>query len=181
MSPVTVFDIVSSQGVIHHTHNTKKAFDSVVPFVRDGGAIFVWVYAKEDAQMLPGFQGKVRRFVMIFTQGMIRPVLARLPSALRSLAIKSAAILLHPMIKGRRERHRDQWSYANTVHVLRDGFTPRYIHYHGFNEILAWFEDSGFVPQVQSSATYKKMFQRDIRGVGILGRYPENGNGQKSG
>jgi SAM-dependent methyltransferase len=38
------FDIVYSQGVIHHTADTRGAFDSIAPLVRRGGLLSVWVY-----------------------------------------------------------------------------------------------------------------------------------------
>lgn len=38
------FDLVFSHGVIHHTADTKGAFDSIAPLVKKGGKLSVWVY-----------------------------------------------------------------------------------------------------------------------------------------
>lgn len=40
------FDIVFSWGVLHHTGNTKKAFDSLVPFLKHGGMMHVYIYGR---------------------------------------------------------------------------------------------------------------------------------------
>lgn len=41
------FDFAYSIGVIHHTPDPEKAFHQIVPLVRPGGRLFVWVYARE--------------------------------------------------------------------------------------------------------------------------------------
>jgi SAM-dependent methyltransferase len=41
------FDFAYSIGVIHHTPDPGKAFHQIVPLVRPGGRLFVWVYAFE--------------------------------------------------------------------------------------------------------------------------------------
>lgn len=42
------FDVVYSLGVLHHTKDTRGAFLSVVPLLRDGGHIAVWLYYYPD-------------------------------------------------------------------------------------------------------------------------------------
>ena len=42
------FDLVFSQGVLHHTHSTVDAFRTISTRVRGGGFMFVWVYGLED-------------------------------------------------------------------------------------------------------------------------------------
>lgn len=39
-----IFDTVYSQGVIHHTSNTREAFDKIAPLVKEAGRLSVWVY-----------------------------------------------------------------------------------------------------------------------------------------
>ncbi|MCX5788976.1 MAG: methyltransferase domain-containing protein [Elusimicrobia bacterium] len=38
------FDIIYSQGVLHHTASTERAFLSVAPLAKRGGLVSVWVY-----------------------------------------------------------------------------------------------------------------------------------------
>jgi len=40
------FDIVFSIGVLHHTLNTKKAFNGIVAYVKQGGRLAIWVYSR---------------------------------------------------------------------------------------------------------------------------------------
>src|SRR5262249_53266482 len=42
------FDFVLSWGVLHHTPDTRAAFDRLIPLVRPGGALFVMVYELES-------------------------------------------------------------------------------------------------------------------------------------
>ena len=43
--PEGTFDAMYSLGVLHHTPDTKKAFDAVVPYLRPGGEFAVFLYA----------------------------------------------------------------------------------------------------------------------------------------
>jgi SAM-dependent methyltransferase len=42
-------DFVYSIGVLHHTPDPEGAFQSLLPLVRPGGSIFIWVYSKSRA------------------------------------------------------------------------------------------------------------------------------------
>ncbi len=162
------FDHVHSQGVIHHTFSTKKAFDSIARFARPGGTLFVWVYAKEDGLTVPGVRGVLTRTYLFTTNNIGRPVLSRLPPLLRGPAVAVLAALLHPVYRSR-SRHGSHWRLRNTLHSVRDVFTPRYAHLHGFNEVLTWFEDGGFSTTMQSPARYRELFGKPLLGIGVLG------------
>ena len=79
------------------------------------------------------------------------------------------ATLLHPVYRSR-SRHGSQWRLRNTLHSVRDIFTPRYAHQHGFNEVLSWFEDKGFSTTMQSPARYRELFGKPLLGIGVIGR-----------
>lgn len=163
------FDHVHSQGVIHHTYSTKSAFDAIATYVSSKGSLFVWVYAAEDSHVVPGFRGFLVWLYWVTTHRIFRPVLSRSPAVVRNAAMYVIAGLLHPIIKSRNPRPQ-QWKFANTLHGLYDAFTPRYAHQHGFNEVIEWFENTGFTPQLQSPATYRKLMGTRLLGVGIIGR-----------
>src|SRR4030067_3035929 len=38
------FDYIYSSGVLHHTPNTEKAFNSIVQLVKNNGKIYIWLY-----------------------------------------------------------------------------------------------------------------------------------------
>ncbi len=46
-----IFDIIYSLGVLYHTPNTKKAFLSLLPLLKRGGKIAIWVYSDEGFYM----------------------------------------------------------------------------------------------------------------------------------
>ena len=44
----TSFDLVYCSGVIHHTPNPKETFRRLVPLVKKGGRLYVWVYGDRN-------------------------------------------------------------------------------------------------------------------------------------
>jgi len=41
------FDFIYSLGVLHHTTNPPKAFDCLIPLLKPGGGIMVWIYSSQ--------------------------------------------------------------------------------------------------------------------------------------
>jgi SAM-dependent methyltransferase/uncharacterized protein YbaR (Trm112 family) len=163
------FAHVHSQGVIHHTYSTKAAFESIAAFTRPRGSLFVWVYAQEDSHVVPGVRGTLIWLYWVISHRIGRPILSRMPAPIRNAAMIGLTTLLYPIIK-LRDRRRSDWHFRNTLHGLRDAFTPRYAHQHGFNEVIAWFEDAGFEPRIQSPSRYRDLIGKRLVGVGIIGR-----------
>lgn len=163
------FDHVHSQGVIHHTYSTKAAFHAISIFPRPGGSLFVWVYAQEDSLVVQGLSGVLIRIYWLASHHIGRPVLSRLPAPLRNAAVVALTAMLYPILKIRSRRKRE-WRFRNTLHGLRDAFTPRYAHQHGFNEVIEWFEDSGFEPKLHSPSRYRSLIGKRLVGIGIVGR-----------
>lgn len=162
------FDLVYSQGVIHHTWSTPAAFESIARTVRAAGFLFVWVYGMDDHLLNRGRLRPVVRMARA-SEELIRPVVSRLPVPLRTLFFKSATLLLHPLMLTR-VRHRESWSFANSEHSLRDWLSPRYAHRHSYNEVLEWFAAAGFaIHDVQSPHAYRELFGRSLWGVGLTG------------
>lgn len=103
-------------------------------------------------------------------EAIIRPVISRVPKALRDVFFGITTIVFHPLIKTR-VRHKESWKLKNTNHDLRNWLSPRYSNRHSYNEFLEWYEDLGFeVVDVQSPAAYKRLFQKRLGGVGVTGR-----------
>ena len=44
-----VFDFAYSIGVLHHLPDPERGYQSLLPIVRKGGAVFIWVYSKKRA------------------------------------------------------------------------------------------------------------------------------------
>ena len=172
------FDLVYSQGVIHHTWSTQAAFASIASFVRPNGHLFVWVYALSDHLVFRNnprsVRGRARHLANMGwfgVEAMIRPWLSRSPSWLRGVVIAVLAAILHPVFRTR-AIHRDLWKLENTRHSLRDVLTPLYAFRHDVNEVAEWFEELGFrVVNMQSPSAHRKYFGgKRIHGVGLTGQ-----------
>jgi SAM-dependent methyltransferase len=74
-----VFDLVYSIGVLHHLPDPHAGFRALLPLVRPGGAIFIWVY---------GYEGN--RFVRTVVEPMRRVSTHLPPPLLRGLAFPLA-------------------------------------------------------------------------------------------
>ncbi len=163
-------DQVFAQGVIHHTHSTKEAFDNLVPMVRPGGHLFVWVYGKDDYLAAP----PGTRALALTLWGMemvLRPIVCRLPPVPQKAAIHAVALLTYFPSRSRL-RHKQDWKLKNEVHACFDKFAPRYAWRHGANEVMEWFENAGFTCRHQSPRKFRRLFGRRIFGTGINGHLP---------
>lgn len=164
------FDLVYSQGVIHHTYSTRRAYSALQKLARDDGYLFVWVYAAEDAFVLSGWLGIITRLRWLL-ETILRPPISRLPRRARQAVISMIAVLVHPLIL-LRVRHRQRWGFKNSLHLTYDYLGPRYASKHSFNEVIEWFEKDGFRIQVQSPSRYREIFGKRLWGVGVLGYRP---------
>jgi SAM-dependent methyltransferase len=161
------FDLVYSQGVIHHTYSTKDAFRAIASRVRHAGHLFVWIYGLDDHYILEGHLGFERTRHAIET--VARPVVSRLPRAPRDAFFKTTSAVLQPFLR-RKVKHGAVWKRRNTEHAMRDWLSPRFAHRHSYNEVLDWFESSGFrVFDVQSPRAFRRLFGRQLWGVGMTG------------
>ena len=162
------FDLVYSQGVIHHTYSTHEALKAISKFVQKDGELFVWIYALEDYLIVKGFRGVFSRMKWNI-ENILRFTISRLPSLVRDSLLYILSVIVHPVVRGK-VRHKKNWKLINTNHALRDVLTPRFAHRHSFNETIEWFEDLGFTYNIQSPKTYKELFGKSLWGIGIRGR-----------
>jgi SAM-dependent methyltransferase len=167
------FDLVYSQGVIHHTFSTRAALESISAHVAPDGFLFVWVYGLDDHLVLRGAVGAATRILYTF-EGVARPAIARMPAFPRRLLFGALTLAAHPLIKAR-VNNKAAWKLVNTNHDLRDWLSPQFAHRHSYNELFEWFDALGFeVVDVQSPAEYRKLFNRRLWGVGLTGRLRAN-------
>jgi SAM-dependent methyltransferase/uncharacterized protein YbaR (Trm112 family) len=74
------FDFVYSIGVLHHLPDPERGFQSLLPIVRSGGSVFIWVYSK-------------KRAVVNFILEAVRAVTTRVPKLVQhALSFIAAAI-----------------------------------------------------------------------------------------
>jgi len=173
------FDLVYSQGVLHHTYSTNKAFVSIAEFVKKGKYLFIWVYGLEDHLCFINEKFKspgsfVKNLISVFywyMEAMLRPLLSRAPKIIRDVVIYILSLILHPFVK-MRVIHKDLWKLENTQHNLRDTLTPIYAFRHSVNEVFEWYENNNFkVIDFQSPKAHRINFKgKRIHGIGLTGK-----------
>ena len=130
------FDAMYSLGVLHHTPDTKMAFDAVVPYLKHGGEFAVFLYAYGHYSYFSDLWRKITTRVsyriIYYLTSLSIPLyyLYKIPFA--GLALR----LLFPMSQHPNPR----WRWLDTF----DWYTPRYQHKHTWPEVYRWFEENGF-------------------------------------
>lgn len=132
------FDFIFSLGVLHHTPNTRAAFEQLPRLLKPGGRIAIWVYAKMRASHV--------------ASDFYRHVTIRLPKRLLYALCHVAVPWYHvnrvPGLGAFTRRalpvsaHPDpEWRVLDTF----DWYSPKYQWKHTLPEVREWFESQGLV------------------------------------
>lgn len=142
------FDLVFSLGVLHHTVSAERAFSELTRFVKPGGYLAVWVYARSPRAWTDALDDAYRS------------ITRRIPSealyGLSHAAVPLGAVLrklqLVPRIGPRLVRvylaccpkislHPDpRWRVLDTF----DWWSPQHRSFHTFTEVENWFRRARF-------------------------------------
>jgi SAM-dependent methyltransferase len=129
------FDVVFSIGVLHHTPDPKASFSKLVPMLKRGGRISIWVYPKYDWAT---FSDLYRHFTSRMPEWMLLPLV--------KLMIKIDQI----------NQKAPRWAYKRLFKLLPvsiqtepehqvldtfDWYSPKYQFKFETNEVAKWFED----------------------------------------
>lgn len=132
------FDFIVSIGVLHHTPNTKEYFQRLVPLLKPGGSIAIWVYPSEGdyitrTQWIPYtykipdkmFYEWCRWFVPLAnkyrTSDLVQWLSKVFPFSYQGLGVE------------------------NDILDTFDGYSPRYHGIHSVPEVMEWFRESGLI------------------------------------
>ena len=130
------FDRIFSIGVLHHTPSTRRAFERLVPLLREGGEIAIWVYS---TQIGPPLGSRL-----------FRPITTRLPRplllSLCRLAVPLYRVHRLPLV-GRLSfpllptslNPDPEWRWLDTF----DWFSPTFQWLHTYAEVEGWFRAAG--------------------------------------
>ncbi|HVJ51820.1 MAG TPA: class I SAM-dependent methyltransferase [Aliidongia sp.] len=130
------FDIIVSIGVLHHTPNTEKYFKALVPLLKRGGRISIWVYPKVGDYI---------------TRNEWIPYTSRIPSKM----FYSWCRWFVPFALNQRDRRwvqivRKLFPFSdqglgmeNDILDTFDGYSPTYHGIHSPEEVVGWFEQTG--------------------------------------
>jgi 2-polyprenyl-3-methyl-5-hydroxy-6-metoxy-1,4-benzoquinol methylase/uncharacterized protein YbaR (Trm112 family) len=139
------FDAVYSDGVLHHTPNTRGSLAAITPLVKQGGKLFVWLYRSD---LRPVYRAKMA------TIRILRAVMRPLPKQMvKGLCYFGASVLLaqlriQHLLGIKKRRIIPLWLKAVN---LFDTFTPRYNHVQAPGEVISWFREEGFSQVVETT------------------------------
>ena len=131
------FDFIFSIGVLHHTPNTRAAFECLPRLLRKNGRIAIWVYTGySPAKWL--FSDFYRRFTPTMPK--------RFLYAISHIAVPLYFIQKVPIL-GRILRWmvpvssdpNPEWRVLDTF----DWYSPKYQWKHSYEEVFPWFEENG--------------------------------------
>ena len=123
------FDLVFSDGVIHHTPDAAGAYQALARLVRPGGAFYVWVYPQE---------GRLREAVF----GAGRAITTRLPGPL----LRLLCFMLAPLtifVRSYSGTRLGQATWAECAQVIHDWIAPPLQSHHTHEEVVGWAEQAG--------------------------------------
>jgi SAM-dependent methyltransferase/uncharacterized protein YbaR (Trm112 family) len=157
------FQVVYSNGVLHHTYSTKEAFDSVERFRAEDGTICIWLYTHEDY-----VQG-IKPQVVYLIENIFQHRVARLPDFWQNMVVKLLTRHMHYTYRKRGNLGRDKWTLKDSEHAVRDRWTPLYAYRHSFKEVIEWFQEKGLTYKLIDTKAYRERVGTDLTGIGIRG------------
>ncbi|MFQ5931092.1 MAG: methyltransferase domain-containing protein [Nitrospiraceae bacterium] len=131
-----IFDAIYSCGVFHHTPDTKRCFDALVPTLKNSveAKYFIWLYSQRS-----------RLFNATVQQAM--KVTRRMPSSL----LVPLCFTLSPLVEGAsrlltalRVVEYAPRTLRDRAIQLHDLLSPAFVHYHSFEEAAKWARSAGF-------------------------------------
>lgn len=147
------FDFIVSIGVLHHTPDTRKHFEALVPLLKKNGSICIWVYPKEQSYV---------------TRSKWIPFTSRIPDWMYYEWCRWFV----PLVTRNMNTSLARWIYQvfpfsnqglgleNDILDTFDGYSPTYHGVHSPQEVEEWFRSAGLVDVCQPSG-----WETSVRGV----------------
>lgn len=154
------FDFIFSEGVLHHTPDTHRAFMALVPLLAGGGEIALYVYRKKTP-MREFTDEDIRRRIQDLSPeeawSLMEP-LTRLGKALSELKVEITIpedVAVLGIKAGRYDLQRfihysvfkcfwnERMTFDENVLVNYDWYHPRYAWRHTPEEVRAWVKEAG--------------------------------------
>ncbi len=177
-----LFDIVFSEGVLHHTPSTQQAIHATARLVRPGGLYAIYVYAKKSP---------AREFTDDHIRALVSDLdgqaawdrlmpLTKLGKALGELNVEidvpeDVDLLGIPRGKINLQRlfywhvckafYRPDLTLDEMNHINFDWFTPKYSHRQTPEDVRTWCEEAGLVIET---------LRREEAGITVIARRPAN-------
>jgi SAM-dependent methyltransferase len=132
------FDFVYSIGVLHHTPDTRAAFDCLPRLLKPGGTLAIWVYSGERAaRRYTRISDLYRRWTTKMDRDRLLRVCRRLEPLGRFYRTRVGRLFI-PLLPV--SAHPDpEWRVLDTF----DWYSPRYQWKHTWAEVEGWFREAG--------------------------------------
>jgi SAM-dependent methyltransferase len=138
------FDYVYSIGVLHHTPDCERTFKGLVPFLKPGGAISIWLYSSYNKwyrmsdvyrRITTGLPDERLHTLCCLADWLyyVHMGLRRSPRLGRFLSGVLIYLLPIPLYSNRESRLLDMF----------DWYSPKYQSKHTYEEVSRWFEECG--------------------------------------
>ncbi|MFH1369297.1 MAG: class I SAM-dependent methyltransferase [Elusimicrobiota bacterium] len=148
----TIFDAAYSIGVIHHTPDPTKAFNSLASVLKPSGMLSVFVYGREKNTLVADHIGLLR--VKLFSR-LPNTVLLALSKVLGLVLFAYLRYIFCPLIRvfpavRRNISYSDYFLWLNKtdieycVHVVFDHLVTPIASYHSTAELVNWYGSNGF-------------------------------------
>jgi SAM-dependent methyltransferase len=160
LSPGSV-DVIFSEGVLHHTDSTERAFYALAEFLKPGGRFLLYVYRKKGPmreftddyirhQLQALTPQEAWTAVMPLTK--LGKVLGELnieievPEAIELLEIPAGKINLQRFFYWNlfKAFYRSDMTLDEMNHINFDWYAPRNAHRHTIEEVRGWCAEAGF-------------------------------------
>jgi SAM-dependent methyltransferase len=127
------FDFIFSIGVLHHTPDTHQAFQKLVPLLKRGGEIAIWVYDsynpfKRITDRLRSVTTRMPKRLLYYSSTIAVPLYYLKP--LRKVLEGTIRLCMHKNWR---------WRWLDTF----DYYSPKFQWKHTYPEVFSWFQDAG--------------------------------------
>lgn len=130
------FDVIVSIGVLHHTPDTRRAFEALVPLLKPGGQIAIWVYPRA------GDYANRNEWIP-FTRRVPNKLFYRFCRTFVPLATRHAQSPLVQYVRGVFPFSQQGMGLENDILDTFDGFSPQFHGTHTLEEVQGWFREQG--------------------------------------
>jgi len=130
------FDLIISIGVLHHTPDTRAYAARLVPLLRPGGDLAIWVYPPEfrrRKEWIPMSSKLPHRAFEEWCEWIVDVAHAHPRNPLLAAFMKQFPFSVHHSTR------------ARAILAVFDGYTPAHHGVHSEEEVLDWFRDFGLV------------------------------------
>lgn len=178
------FDFVISDGVLHHTPDTRKAFHSIVPLAAPGGTVAIHVYKRmgplrefadehlraQMTRMMPQECWEACKPITRLGQALTRlNVEVTIPEDIPALAWRAGTydlqrFLYYEVLKC---FWNDAFTFEENNQGVFDHYHPAFAHKHTKDEVVGWFEEAGLVEIA--------VYGRTPNGISVTARAPGTG------